>query len=182
MSRNLQHCSVNGSARRLQSMYTERFVSSRFLIFDMQEQSQSKGYVWCFKIRCRERMSSPVQHRNCRIYTTFLYVFRVSEVHCHNMPYGGSNKNSDTYNQNTLEEATRSGPYFDKSASKNVTALLGKTTYLNCRVKNLGNKTVSEKDVNVEKKIRIIFAAFFFNLFISRVSRWFSRIIYKLML
>lgn len=34
------------------------------------------------------------------------------------------------------------GPYFDKVASKNVTALLGKTAYLNCRVKNLGNKTV----------------------------------------
>ncbi|VEN60717.1 unnamed protein product, partial [Callosobruchus maculatus] len=26
------------------------------------------------------------------------------------------------------------GPYFDKSASKNVTALVGKTTYLNCRI------------------------------------------------
>ncbi|EFN82153.1 hypothetical protein EAI_09549, partial [Harpegnathos saltator] len=34
-------------------------------------------------------------------------------------------------------------PYFDKSASKNVTALLGKTTYLNCRVKNLGNRTMT---------------------------------------
>lgn len=45
---------------------------------------------------------------------------------------------------NSLEfSGSRSGPYFDKAASKNVTALLGKTTYLNCRVKNLGNKTVS---------------------------------------
>lgn len=35
------------------------------------------------------------------------------------------------------------GPYFDTSASKNVTALVGTTTYLNCRVRNLGNKTVS---------------------------------------
>lgn len=38
----------------------------------------------------------------------------------------------------------RSGPYVDKAVSKNVSALLGKTAYLNCRVKNLGNKTVSE--------------------------------------
>lgn len=37
----------------------------------------------------------------------------------------------------------RNGPYFDRVNSKNVTALLGKTAYLNCRVKNLGNKTVS---------------------------------------
>ncbi|XP_063823612.1 uncharacterized protein LOC135073385 isoform X2 [Ostrinia nubilalis] len=37
----------------------------------------------------------------------------------------------------------RTGPYFDLMASKNVTALLGKTAYLNCRVKNLGNKTIN---------------------------------------
>ncbi|GLV38216.1 defective proboscis extension response 9 [Carabus blaptoides fortunei] len=42
-----------------------------------------------------------------------------------------------------VETTTRPGPHFDKSASKNVTALLGKTAYLNCRVKNLGNRTVS---------------------------------------
>ncbi|KAH8330921.1 hypothetical protein KR067_008960 [Drosophila pandora] len=41
-----------------------------------------------------------------------------------------------------LEEARNAGPYFDKAYSKNVTALLGKTAYLNCRVKNLGNKTM----------------------------------------
>ncbi|XP_058055843.1 uncharacterized protein LOC131207251 [Anopheles bellator] len=39
-------------------------------------------------------------------------------------------------------EQARVGPYFDVAASKNVTALLGKTAYLNCRVKNLGNKTM----------------------------------------
>lgn len=42
-----------------------------------------------------------------------------------------------------LDAINRNGPYFDKAASKNVTALLGKTVYLTCRVKNLGNKTVS---------------------------------------
>lgn len=35
------------------------------------------------------------------------------------------------------------GPYIDESASRNVTSLVGKTAYLNCRVHNLGNKTVS---------------------------------------
>lgn len=39
--------------------------------------------------------------------------------------------------------AKPSQPYFDKTASKNVTTLVGKTAYLNCKVKNLGNKTVS---------------------------------------
>lgn len=35
------------------------------------------------------------------------------------------------------------GPYFDASASRNVTCLVGKTAHLNCRIRNLGNKTVS---------------------------------------
>ncbi|XP_017777093.1 PREDICTED: lachesin-like isoform X2 [Nicrophorus vespilloides] len=43
---------------------------------------------------------------------------------------------------NSLADSAR-GPHFDTSASKNVTALLGKTAYLNCRVKNLANRTVS---------------------------------------
>lgn len=42
-----------------------------------------------------------------------------------------------------VDDQSRSGPFFDKAASKNVTALLGKTAYLICKVKNLGNKTVS---------------------------------------
>lgn len=35
------------------------------------------------------------------------------------------------------------GPYFDTSVPSNLTGLVGKTAYLNCRVKNLGNRTVS---------------------------------------
>lgn len=37
-------------------------------------------------------------------------------------------------------------PYFDQIIPKNVTALVGKSAYLSCRVKNLGNKTVSIPD------------------------------------
>ncbi|XP_021708568.1 uncharacterized protein LOC110679012 isoform X1 [Aedes aegypti] len=58
---------------------------------------------------------------------------------------GGSSSSSSGSSRNSNAEptdATRTGPYFDLSASKNVTALLGKTAYLNCRVKNLGNKTM----------------------------------------
>lgn len=50
------------------------------------------------------------------------------------------------YNSNDKEvinNALNRGPYFETSASKNVTALVGKTAYLNCRIRNLGNKTVS---------------------------------------
>lgn len=41
-----------------------------------------------------------------------------------------------------MNNALNRGPFFDVSASKNVTALVGKTANLNCRIKNLGNKTV----------------------------------------
>ncbi|XP_014204840.1 zwei Ig domain protein zig-8-like [Copidosoma floridanum] len=41
--------------------------------------------------------------------------------------------------QQTLDR----GPYFDPSASQNVTALVGTTAQLNCRVHNLGDRTVS---------------------------------------
>ena len=77
---------------------------------------------------------------------SFFCLFFVSAVNCHSMLHGSSGKNGETF-PNTIEETTRTGPYIDKSASKNVTALLGKTTYLNCRVKNLSNKTVSVKRI-----------------------------------
>ncbi|XP_025405296.1 zwei Ig domain protein zig-8-like isoform X1 [Sipha flava] len=35
------------------------------------------------------------------------------------------------------------GPVFDKTVPNNVTGLVGRTAYLHCRVKNLGNRTVS---------------------------------------
>ncbi|EEB14531.1 Neurotrimin precursor, putative [Pediculus humanus corporis] len=43
-------------------------------------------------------------------------------------------------------------PYFDTSVPTNLTGLVGKTAYLNCRVKNLGNRTVSwirHKDIHL---------------------------------
>ncbi|XP_029666375.1 uncharacterized protein LOC115237461 [Formica exsecta] len=90
------------------------------------------------------------------------------EVHCHTMPQGGNGKSGDTYSQNALEETARStGPYFDKSASKNVTALLGKTTYLNCRVKNLGNKTVSDTRTIVSVN-RSVFAILYLSALLIR--------------
>ncbi|XP_054287198.1 lachesin-like isoform X2 [Macrosteles quadrilineatus] len=60
-----------------------------------------------------------------------------------NTVIGAMSKSGKGSSTNLLDPTGRQGPYFDKAASKNVTALLGKTAYLNCKVKNLGNKTVS---------------------------------------
>lgn len=35
------------------------------------------------------------------------------------------------------------GPFFEVSATKNITAIAGHSAYLNCRIRNLGNRTVS---------------------------------------
>lgn len=66
----------------------------------------------------------------------------------HNVNLINNNLNTKDLNDHDKEivnNPLNRGPYFDISASKNVTALVGKTAYLNCRIKNLGNKTVSEK-------------------------------------
>lgn len=45
-------------------------------------------------------------------------------------------------------------PYFDPTTPRNVTALMGKSAYLSCRVRNLGNKTVSMLfDIQADKFI-----------------------------
>lgn len=50
--------------------------------------------------------------------------------------------NVNVQGQDVVYNALNRGPSFDTTASKNVTALVGKTAYLNCRIRNLGNKTV----------------------------------------
>ncbi|KAG8261990.1 hypothetical protein J6590_062295 [Homalodisca vitripennis] len=47
---------------------------------------------------------------------------------------------------------SRFEPYFDPLTPRNVTALVGKSAYLSCRVRNLGNKTVSwvrHRDIHI---------------------------------
>lgn len=49
-------------------------------------------------------------------------------------------------------------PSFDPTTKKNVTAPVGKSAYLNCRVRHLGNKTVStmNSDWDANKKLLIV--------------------------
>lgn len=49
----------------------------------------------------------------------------------------------DTNSNITNSKHYDRGPYFDISASRNVTALVDKTANLNCRIRNLMNRTVS---------------------------------------
>lgn len=55
--------------------------------------------------------------------------------------YNNNNRNIGD-DADKMNNVLNRGPFFDVSASKNVTALVGKTANLNCRIKNLANKTV----------------------------------------
>lgn len=48
-------------------------------------------------------------------------------------------------------------PYFDNNVPNNVTALVGKSAYLSCRVRNLGNKTVCKQSDDIDFKSMHVF-------------------------
>lgn len=89
-------------------------------------------------------------------------------------PTSGSLVNDDAaYHAKTQKQAAtqmdlsqsqaseNASPYFDLNYSGNVTAVLGKTALLNCRVKNIGNKTVMGIYFStIDSSVSFIFAAF----------------------
>ncbi|XP_059218918.1 zwei Ig domain protein zig-8 [Stomoxys calcitrans] len=62
------------------------------------------------------------------------------------VPFKGNKVDDETSSKTSLPLYTHPPwvePYFDPTKSNNVSGLLGRTAYLQCRVFNLGNKTVS---------------------------------------
>lgn len=57
-------------------------------------------------------------------------------------------KAEDETTEETIDGADLTGPYFDANIPNNVTAIVGKSAFLRCKVRNLGNKTVN---INKEK-------------------------------
>ncbi|XP_072152853.1 zwei Ig domain protein zig-8 [Bemisia tabaci] len=70
-----------------------------------------------------------------------LFVFTVSVFSFYAKGIEGSSRFRTDFLQELPTPGT--GPSFDTSVPNNLTGLVGKTAYLNCRVKNLGNRTVS---------------------------------------
>lgn len=56
---------------------------------------------------------------------------------------GSINNNQFGVEDTTIIEMPVIGPQFDYTAFRNITTLVGNTAYLKCRVRNIGNKTVS---------------------------------------
>jgi hypothetical protein len=61
-----------------------------------------------------------------------------------NMLYDSPHPTKASGMVNSSGDSSGKLPYFDLEFSGNVTAVLGKTAILNCRVKDIGNKTVSK--------------------------------------
>uniref|UniRef100_A0A182IRI3 Ig-like domain-containing protein n=1 Tax=Anopheles atroparvus TaxID=41427 RepID=A0A182IRI3_ANOAO len=70
---------------------------------------------------------------------------------------GGSGASATSHQHHTqpqslVQPGKWEDPYFDDTTPRNVTALVGKSAYLSCRVKNLANKTVSwirHRDIHI---------------------------------
>lgn len=84
------------------------------------------------KVFCRDAKGLPMEDNKAHV----VKVLNTVLPNIHNLTYLPENLflESKTYDR---------GPHFDTSATRNVTSLVGKTAHLNCRIKNLGNKTVS---------------------------------------
>lgn len=61
------------------------------------------------------------------------------------------------------------GPYFDTTIPSNITGLVGKTVHLVCKVKNLGNRTVSCQQSAKYEKYYFIFFWFMNRLVINEL-------------
>lgn len=92
-----------------------------------------------------------------KMFLSTLLLLCVIEYTCSfQRPRDGYNTFTDTSTSlplfNVIMNPKWSEPYFDISVPNNVTALVGKSAYLSCRVRNLGNKTVSwirHRDIHI---------------------------------
>ena len=80
-----------------------------------------------------------------------------------------SSSETDYIDEDWSKNALDRGPFFELSAAKNITAIAGHTAYLNCRVRNLGNKTVSNKfaDLVARQQRRKLFTKALLHSFLS---------------
>lgn len=60
-----------------------------------------------------------------------------------NLNNNNNNNQHFDVEETTSVEAPVIGPHFDYTVFRNITTLVGNTAYMKCRVKNIGNKTVS---------------------------------------
>ena len=73
----------------------------------------------------------------------------VHDAYSRNLQQKSIKMPENDHNSSPEDSEERSAvPYFDLNHSGNVTGVLGKTAHLNCRVKNVGNKTVSTNSFN----------------------------------
>lgn len=117
----------------------------------------------------KEPLNSKVSHRikNKKTIkmlkpTTVIFIILSLGLPPHTFPYHydwAENETNDDDNANNLEQHEKIdisnppiGPYFDYDFFHNETVMVGHTAYLKCKVKNIGNRTVSwvrHRDINL---------------------------------
>lgn len=110
-----------------------QFLNINFSLLNMFYFSLSLSSFFCFIFLCRALRCN---------------VAGVSSAFLEQRTKDGYNTFDDTSTifpsaHNSIINQKWNEPYFDNTVPNNVTALVGKSAYLSCKVRNLGNKTVS---------------------------------------
>ncbi|XP_037907668.1 zwei Ig domain protein zig-8-like isoform X2 [Hermetia illucens] len=75
-----------------------------------------------------------------------IFFYLISLTVCHQKQSASTQnkiQEKSTFEPNSYHGHKWAEPYFDVTMPRNITSLVGKSAYLGCRVKNLGNKTVA---------------------------------------
>lgn len=83
-------------------------------------------------------------------------------------------RKTSAYEDNRLDQNMSFHPYFDFNVPKNITARVGQSAFLNCRVEQLGDKSVSPfSALNFSCLLYVfIFILFFVFLYVCSVCIW----------
>lgn len=88
-----------------------------------------------------EQISITASHLDQNVQNDGEYVAKVpKQYHADDFDIVDNDISDEDVHGNLLNR----GPYFEMTAAKNVTAIAGQSAYLNCRVRNLGNRTVRD--------------------------------------
>uniref|UniRef100_T1GK33 Ig-like domain-containing protein n=1 Tax=Megaselia scalaris TaxID=36166 RepID=T1GK33_MEGSC len=97
-----------------------------------------------------KKILSPLSPENPYKITSFLCFFTAN--HQFNFEHYDNDEDIFTTPNLSHDKLLRNSVYFDKRYIQNVTTIAGQTAFLNCRVRNIGKKTVSwvrHRDINL---------------------------------
>lgn len=83
-----------------------------------------------------------IQNSDAKIFESFNKIFTIDFLILVNWKEFIGIRTEDETTEDINDGADLTGPYFDANIPQNVTAIVGKSAFLRCKVRNLANKTV----------------------------------------